>query len=154
MAVGYYSADILDYDGESDNHRFFVAELTAANWSAQGTLRGDYHSALANVTQGVRARYRYGNRTVVSTSAASSANAQRELKMLVAYHDDTTGVAEKPLELPCPDLSNLDPGDHAHFYIGDTSVIDALITAFEAYVLSSAGNAVVVDELTLVGRSL
>lgn len=151
---GFVSFDIKDYDGESGNHRFETAALTAANWSAQATLRGDYAIALNNIILGVRARYRYGNRTILSTSPASSQNAQRELRMLVQYHDTVTGDALKPLELPCPDLANLDPGDHSHFYIGDTGEIDALVAAFEAYVVSPAGNAVEVDELTLVGRRL
>jgi hypothetical protein len=151
---GFVSFDIKDYDGESGNHRFETTMLTAANWAAQATLRGDYAIALNNIILGVRARYRYGNRTIVSTSAASAPVAQRELKMLVQYHDTVTGDAIKPVELPCPNLNNLDPGDHTHFYIGDADVIDALITAFEAYVVSPAGNAVEVDELSLVGRRL
>lgn len=155
MTTGFYSATMLDYDGESDNFRGQVAALSAANFAAQATLRGDFHSALANVTLGVRQSERFGNDTFVSGIPAADANAQRELKMLVQWHDGTTDDVVPSIELPCPDLSNLDPSDRSHFNIGDADVIDDLVTALEAVCVNPATyNALVVDELTLVGRRL
>jgi hypothetical protein len=154
MSIGFYSVDVKDYDGEAANHRFYTTVLTAANWAAQATARGDYNVALSAIILGTVQRQRYGIRTKVSRAAASDALAQRELKMLVQYHDDSTGEVMKPLLLPCPDLTNLDPADRSHFNIGDGDVIDAFVTAFEAYIIANYSHAVVIDELTLVGRRL
>jgi hypothetical protein len=154
-AVGFYSATIIDYDNEADNIRGEVVALSAANFSAQATLRGNWHSALGNLILGVRKSERFGNDTFVSGIASADANAQRELKMLVQWHDSVTDDVVPSIELPCPDLSNLDPNDRAHFNIGDESVIDALVTALEAVAVNPLTyNALVVDELTLVGRRL
>jgi hypothetical protein len=154
MAEGFVSYDIKDYDGEAANHRFATTVLTAANWSAQATLRGDYSIALAAIIGGILQWTRYGNRTRVSAAAASNVLAQRELKMMVQYHDASTGEIMKPLLLPCPNLVNLDSADRAHFNIGDGDVIDDLVDALEAYLIVNTNHAVVVDEMTLVGRRL
>jgi len=151
---GIYSANILDYDSESANFRCKTVALTAANWSAQAILRGDFAIAFTAIINGVVKSHKYGNVTEVSSVPSSNPLAQRELKMVVHYHDAVTSVVQKPLELPCPDLTHLDPNDRVHFNIGDADHIDAFITAFEAVALSDALNAVEVDELTLVGRRL
>jgi hypothetical protein len=70
---------------------------------------------------------------------------------LVQYHDSTTG-RKYSVELPTADPAMIDPNDRAHAAIGDAGPVDAFITAFEAVVISRDGNAVVVDEITLVGR--
>jgi len=152
--AGFLSANILDYDGESANFRVGAMVLNFANWTMQATMRGDFMIALAAMIVGTIKGYKYGNRTEVSSVPATSPLAQRELKMVVSYHDAVTSAVMKPVEFPCPDLTHLDPGDRAHFQIGDLGHVDAFITAFEALVLSDALNAVEVDEITLVGRRL
>lgn len=153
MTTGFYVATIKDYDGETSSFAFDVPVLSAANWSGQATARGDMLIELNSIIAGLVVAQKYGNRTVYAVTPAAVANAQRESKMLVQYHDAVTNE-RLTCEIPCPDLSNLDAGDRAHFNIGDASVIDALVSAFEDYVLSPALNAVVVDELTHVGRRL
>lgn len=153
MTSGFFSATLKDYDSESANMRVHTTVLSAANWAAEATARGDFESGIVAMSSGNLQSYRYGNRVPVATGKATFVQAQREIKMLVQFHDATTGERNS-VEIPCPKLTALDPGDHAHFYIGDGDIVDAFTDAFEAYVLSLAGNAVVVDELSLVGRKL
>jgi len=153
MALGFFSADFLDYDSEAANLRGHTVLLTAANWAAKATLMGNFMSAVTALTAGVIRSYRYGNYDVVGYGPATSPNAQRELKMLVRFVD-TVNNRPDSIELPCPDLANLDPNDRANFEIGDAGVIDAFVTAFEAYAMSIDLNPVTITELTLVGRRL
>jgi len=151
--AGYYAASIADYDGEIGTLQFAVAALTAANFAAEGTKRGDFDIALQAIIGGVRQREQFGNRIVSSLEVATSEAAQRELKWLVQYHD-ATSLKRYSLEIPTALVTVLDPNDRAHAEIGDAGVVDAFITAFTAYALTPDGNAPVVDEITLVGRPL
>jgi hypothetical protein len=143
----------MDYDGETGTLQFPIAAITAENFSAQATLRGDFNIALQAIIEGVRQREQFGNRIVSSLDVASSESAQRELKWLVQYHDATT-LKRYQCEVPTADTAALDANDRAHADIGDADVVDAFVTAFEAYALTPDGHAPVVDEITLVGRRL
>jgi len=150
---GFTNWSYLDYDSEVGRMQVHSAPRTAANWAAQETLEGDLQIALAAIVLGTQIQTSVGNRTtVIAPVPPAEQEAQRELKALVQYYDSTTGK-KYSLEIPSPDLANLDPGDKSHFNIGDAGVIDAFIAAFEAYALSDDGNAVVVTEMTLVGRN-
>jgi len=151
--AGTYSASICDYDGEMGTLQMGVAALTAANFAAQATLRGDFDIALQAIIEGVRQRENFGNRIVESLEVAADQTAQRELKWLVQYHD-ATSLKRYSLEIPTAAVDVLDPNDRAHAHIGDAGVVDAFITAFEAYALTPDLHAPVVDEITLVGRAL
>lgn len=80
----------------------------------------------------------------------TGATAVRELALLVTYQDDTTSK-KYHIAIPGPDTSklvagtdNIDPAD---------ADWQAFVTAFEAGVLSEAGNAVSVLSGKLVGRN-
>lgn len=150
---GAYQASLVDYDGEVSSMRFAVTPLTAENWATQSTLRGDFNSALQSIILGVRAREKYGNEVVSSLERAASDAAQRELKWLVSYHDGTT-LKRYSFEIGTADTSVLDPNDRPHAAIGDAGVVDAFIAALEAYGVTPDGNAMIVDEITLVGRPI
>jgi hypothetical protein len=69
----------------------------------------------------------------------------------VSFHDTIT-FARYNIQVPTADSDLLDANDRAHARIGDAGYVDDFITKFNAYALSDAGNAVVVDEIALIGR--
>jgi len=150
---GRFSATFSDFDGEKANTGVHCEILSAANYDAQATLRTAFNAALIAMQIGEFQSSQYGNVSVQSISKSDDADAQRERKWRVDYHDATTFKAYR-IEIPCADSSLLDPQDRAHAEIGDAGVVDAFIAAFEAYALSEVGNAIVVDEITMVGRNV
>lgn len=150
---GFSSQTWTDYDGEHSNVRVHCVPLTAANFDAQATLRAALNVAVANITLGVLHKNMYGGEDLVSNNKATDVAAQRELKWLVSYIDDTT-MTKYSIEIPTADVAQLDPNDRAHAEIGDAGVVDAFVTAFEAFARSPVGNSVTVEEITLVGRML
>lgn len=148
---GFLSRTYADYDNERSNFRVRVPALTAANFDAQATLHNNLVIAIAGMVNGVLVKSAVGNEDLVALGPASDPATQRELKWLVQYHDGST-LRRYSVEMPCADTSVLDPNDRAHAHIGDAGPVDAFITAFQNVVLSPTGGAVVVDEITLVGR--
>jgi len=148
---GYDVQTWADYDGEHSAVRMRTAAITAANFDAQAVLRASLHVATAGIVVGVLNKNAYGNEDIVSLDKASDDAAQRELKWLVGYHDATT-LKRGSYEIPTADTDQLDPNDRAHAHIGDADVVDAYITAAEAFFKTGDGNAIVIDEITLVGR--
>lgn len=154
MAEGFYRASIRDYDNEIGVVRVAVALLTAANFDAQATLRGNFATALNNMTAAdTVSSYSHGNDSVANITPASDPAAQRELKWLVQWHE-TGQVKPYRMTIPCADTSLLDPNDRSHAEIGDAGTVDAFVTAFEAFVVGPNGSAAIVDEITLVGRNV
>lgn len=151
--TGFLSVSYADYDNEMANLRLHVAPITAANHDAQVALHAALRLAIAGISNGVLVKDSYGNEQKVNFGPASAPATQRELKYLVQYHDGVT-LQRLSAEVPCADTATLDPNDRAHAQIGDSGVVDAFVDAFEDVVKSPAGNAVVIDEITLVGRQL
>jgi len=149
--IGFMTLSVADYDNEVGNIRVRVAAITAANHDAQVTLHDSLVTAIDGICNGLKIKRTYGNENVLAVGPDSNTGTQRELKWLVSYHDSST-LRRYSLELPCADVGQLDPNDRAHAEIGDAGVVDAFITAFEAVAKSPVGNAVTVDEITLVGR--
>jgi len=153
-SIGYANRSYYDYDSEIGTLRVYCTVRTAANFDAQGTLLAALWTAIDAITLGGLYKHEFGTRfTDPNPVIPASQSAQRELKFLVQYHDTVTGK-RLSMELPCADPAQLDPDDRAHAHIGDADVVDAFITAFEAFALSEVGNAVAVDEITLVGRRI
>lgn len=154
MAVqGFDYNGWADYDNEVSGSRVNATALTAANFDAQGSLRAAYHAGIAGIVNGVLVTQQYGNFEHPAVGPAAAAATQRELKWRVDFHDNVTKKKYK-IELPCADTSVLDANDRAHAAIGDAGAVDAFVEAMEDYVLSDVGNAIIVDEITLVGRLL
>lgn len=95
------------------------------------------------------------DRVKVSDGAAASDVARRELKLLITYEDTVTHQLYQT-ELPAPDLTNgglwsdSDPEQPEYTDPAWT----ALVTAFEAVVVSPDSNAVTVRSGKIVGRNL
>jgi len=152
-AKGFDAQTWTDYDGERTNMRIHVTPLTAGNFAAQAGLMATYHTKAAGLVLGVLQKNTWGLEDLVSNDKATDDAAQRELKWLISYHDAVT-QKKYSAELGTADTTKLDPNDRKHAFIGDGADVDDFVTAFEAYAISEVGNAVVVDEITLVGRPL
>lgn len=153
MATGMASFTFRDYGNEVSTVRVRQTTLTAANFDAQGTLRGTFASALVAMTEVTPVDgFAYGNEQVNDVEGASSVYAQREAKWLVQYHE-SGGTKRYSFEIPCAKLTLLDPDDKKHANIGDSGVVDAFVDAAEAFVLGPNGSAIVIDEITHVGRN-
>jgi hypothetical protein len=154
MATGYNGMTLRDYDNEVGRVRVRQETLTAANFDAQAALRGAFESAVVTMTEcAALASFSYGNEQTNSIVGAASTYAQRELKWLVQYHE-SGGTTPYSMTIPCAKTTLLDPNDKKHAHIGDAGVVDAFVTAFEAFVLGPNGSATVVDDITLVGRNV
>lgn len=149
---GVYNQTRIDYNGEKSTVRFKVPVISAANFAAQEALRAAFGTSIAGICGGVFNKYQWMNEDFLSEDKATDPLDQREIKWLVSYGDDVTGQ-RYTLELPCADLTKLDPNDRAHANIGDAAEVDAFVAAFEAFALSPDGNAVTVQEITFVGRN-
>lgn len=148
---GKASFSQADYDGEVTTTSVTVPALTAANFDSQATLRNALMAAIQGITLGEYQRTEFGNVVLSSISPSNDTAAQREKKWLVDYHD-TTSLKRYSFEIGCADTDQLDAQDRAHAEIGDAGVVDAFVSAAEAYILSPTGGAIVVDEITFVGR--
>lgn len=142
-----------DYDSEVGTVSLRGADLTAVNFDAQVTALATLAASIASITLGAQLSNTLARNNIVGIGPASDPAAQRETKWLVQYHDDVT-FKRYTAEIPCADHDQLDPNDRAHAHIGDGSVVDQFVTDFEAFVVSEAGNAVTIDEITLVGRNV
>ena len=152
-AKGSLVLSVKDYSGEIGRTSFHVPVITAANFTAQETLRNALIAAYGDMIWGTLQKTDFGNAELLSQALPVNTAAERESKWMVQYHDMTT-LQKYRLEIPAADQSLKDTNDHAHADIGDAGVVDAFIAAFEAYARTADGNVPVVDEITFVGRNL
>jgi hypothetical protein len=151
MANGSYLRTLKDYGGEKTTFKIRTAELSAANFDAQATLRAALATAIAGITTGVYTRIAYGNEETQEVANPSDPFCQREMKWVIHYRE--TGGGLYRCELGTADLDQLDPNDREHANIGDAGVVDAFVSAFEAYAKGPGGGAVTVVEIEFVGRN-
>jgi len=147
-----YTRTMTDYGAETTTFRVNTTPLTAANFDAQVALQVALGVAIVGITRGTLQKIVYGNE-IQSPGVSSDPFAQREIKWLIRYIDDTTGEPFR-VELGCADMDALDPNNRGFANIGDGDVVDAFVSAFEDYVLSPNGNAVSVTSIELVGRNI
>lgn len=150
---GRLSVKMRDYGGEEGTFGVRATILDAANFDAQATLRNAFIDAVEDISLGLLGGYNYGNHVLTTLSNPAAEEAQRELKWLVQYHDNST-LQSYWFEVPCADPAQLDPNDRAHANIGDAGVVDAFVAAAEAYILSPTGGSITIDEITLEGRNV
>lgn len=147
-----YLRTMRDYDGEPTTFTVPSETLTAANFDAQVALNVALGVAIVGITRGEMARISYGN-DIFGVLKSDDPLCQRENRWLVRYHDVTTGKNLRR-ELGTADLTLLDPNNRGFAQIGDAGPVDAFVTAFEAFVLSDAGNAVEIDSIQFVGANI
>jgi len=146
-----------DFDGERSTIAAEGITITAANLDAQEALMDAIISAITGVTSGVlRSTQKVFSDVDLSEALASSEWAQRETKWLLTLYDATANKRFKR-ELPCADLTLLDetetdPALRKSLPLAGGAGL-ALVTAYEAFMISPWGNAVVVESVVHVGRN-
>lgn len=148
---GRFSCSLTDYDNEHGNLGFNIPVLTAANFDAQQTLMNTFIAALMDMVLGYRWKNSQAIEVLNNIESPNVPAAQVELKWLVQYHDPTS-LKRYTFEIPTANTARLDENDRSHAEIGDGAEVDAFISALEAYGKTPDGGAIVVDEITLVGR--
>lgn len=147
------SFSVRDYANESSSVGLHIAEVDAANFDTQVAAKATLLSALDGVSLG---NFIKSQLTVdidkAQPAPASDPNAQRELKWLVRAFD-SVDYDPVSIEIPCADLSLLDPVNQDRMVIASGAGA-TLVSALEAHALSKAGNAITVNEIVLVGRNL
>lgn len=154
--TGNFSIRYTDYDAEPSTASGACAVLTAVNFDAQAAAYLSFRDALAAITKGLRVGYSHGldEQTLAAKTAASDPLAQREIKWLVRYTDGVVDPSKTHrMEIPGADLTFLDPNNRGYADLDDADVA-AFVSAFEAFVLSPAGNAVTVDSIQFIGANL
>jgi len=155
MATSLYSLSILDKSKEDgpSSVRLHTTLMTAGNFSAQAGLMDTLRTAITGIITGTPStERRLAADTKLSSVRPTDVNAQREIKWLVTYEDDVTHDVYRA-EIPTADLALLDgPSDHINDLT--TGAIATFVAAFEAVVLSKAGNAVTILDIMFVGKRL
>ncbi len=139
----------VDYDGQKRQLSFPTTVVTAANHDAQKTLHDALIAAILDVTLGNLDFEEYvGDRESIRPLVRpAAAAAQINIQWVVSYVDDVTGAVAN-VRMPCADVT-----DTTLFAAGSNlwDPADAkwvtFISAFEAYVLSEAGNAVSISQV-------
>lgn len=146
---GLYRHSMVDYDGQKRQFSFPTDVVTAANHDAQKTLHDALIAAIVSVTLGNLDFEEYvGDRESIRPIVKPAVfAAQVNIEWVVTYVDDVSGAVAN-VRIPTADVtddtlvmpaSNIwDPTDSAWV---------AFVSAFEAYVLSEAGNAVSVQQV-------
>lgn len=167
--MGDYSVSIRDRSRELSNVRINIGTVTGATLPGYLTTTGALRAAIEGISTGVAAKDEmkvFSNK--LSNAVPASPFAQREIKWLVRYSDDTEffdaptnsihnegyGLIHN-LEIPCANLgltdvlqANSDFADLTH------PAMAAFVDAFEAVALSPANGAVKVVSIEFVGRNL
>jgi hypothetical protein len=144
-----------DYDPERSNVNGQGLTLTAANFDAQHTAAAAFVAGVGGISLGMNISWELTEVNSLQGNPQEPATtplAQRENKWLVGYHE-TTGGERHSMEVPCADLTLLDPNNRGYADLADAAVI-AFVTAFEAFIKSDAGLGVAVDWIKFVGRNL
>jgi len=143
-----------DYGGEKSSFQIPTLDWTSGNYDANQTLVDALVNAVDALTIGLEVKQlRTHSESGAGSGQSSNVNAHRELKWLITFSDDVTGINYQR-EIPCPLLSAAtilqDIGGNAN--VGDTLWTD-FITAFEAVAESPVGNAVSFVTARYVGRN-
>jgi len=143
---------ITDYSAESSNFRVAGVDVSSANYDAQQTQVIALSNAVEGIIIGQLAERAFTSSVAQpDTVAPTDPFAQRELKWLVTYTDDTTGDLQQ-VEIATPDLALLVAGSDLMNVAAGAGA--TFVTAFEAFVRSADGNAVSVVSIRLVGRNI
>lgn len=157
---GSASFTIQDYSREKANSSMNVGVVTGASLPGLLTNLGTFQTALEAVIIGTvfkNALSVYDNPT--GNAKPSNVYAQREIRWIVHYHDNTETFGLEPnnafgraytSEWACPNLSLL---------VTDTDLMNiasgagqTFVTEFQDTFLAPSGGAIVVDYVELVGR--
>jgi len=143
---------ILDYSNEQSSFAVNGESVSSANYDAQQTEAIALSDAVEAISIGTLSKREFTSSIAFPEAGLpTSQYAQRELKWFVRYSDDVNGLKQS-CEIAAPDLTLLVAGTDLMNTAAGAGA--AFVTAFEAFVKSSDGNAVSVDSVQLVGRKL
>lgn len=147
-SAGYIQ--FLDYGKEASSFRWIGKSVTSANYDAELVLVDALRTALEAVTLGNRSRQVVkALDNEISSAAAGSAFAQREIKWLVTMVGDSSGDIYRR-EIPTADLTFLAlNGEDMAAGTERTDLVDALEDLFRG----DGDETVTVDTIKFVGRS-
>jgi len=146
-----FTLSIRDYSNEMSTFSVPGLDLTAANFDAQDGLWDTLQSAIDGVIVGVIGQRKLLAQDIeVSVDLPTNAFAQRELKWLVRWSGNNSGLHTS--ELPTPDASLTLAGTD-NMNIGSGAGL-TFANAFEAVVRGPGDTSVEVQSVILVGRTL
>lgn len=147
---------LSDYSGEKSGLSLNGPTLSSANYDAQIAEVSGIRSALDDITLGVIQQEQVISAVnVLSGSLPTSPYAQREVKLLFTYVDNTTG-ARHTFTVPMPDLAALttSTGSDA-ILLEDAGVMAAFVSAVEGFAVAPVtGNAITIITCRVVGRNI
>jgi hypothetical protein len=161
MANGSYSIGLLDYSNEKTTVRVITGEITAISLPGVLTEVGNLKTAIDNITLGTIATDSlHVADTLYSSVPPTNKAAQREIKWLITYVDNTATIG---VGVPNPGYQkkfSVEAGTaDTSLVVNNTDYMDltaseglALKTAFDALVKSPYGGAADVISVKLVGR--
>lgn len=153
MSTSSGSVSFLDYSNERSATKFRIDQVTAGNYTAQATAVSNLQTAMGGITLGnIASRILTAEETFISRTPATDKAAQRESKWLVRSEDTVTHEIVRH-EIPTADQSLLS-GNSDLITVFPTGVLADFKTAWEAVVVSKAGNAVTLISLEFVGKRL
>lgn len=151
--AGSFSLTVQDAQGETATTSFKCAGDTAGDVSVPDGQADTLVTAIAAVIRGARVVDRRAYKTTEYADARPTTDpyAERELKWLVRARDTVSG---KPVSLTIP-TADLDLAAPSTGLLDISAGVGAnLVSALEAYMLSDDGQAINVESIILVGRSL
>lgn len=154
LMAGTYGLTFREYGtkGKTSIVQVWIPNLTAANFAAQQTLWDAFSAAVQDVSIGnLNKEQIVAEENKLSNASSVNVQAQRENKWHVACTEAGTGN-NVSFEIPCADLT-LIAADGESMDTGSAEYA-ALVAATEAFVRSNDGNAVTVDRIYYVGRSI
>ena len=142
-----YAYSIKDYSGENSSATMYVQDsvTAASDLTALGL-------AIETISRGRTQRVTLSEIVPGTAGPATDEDANRELKLLVAYQDQSTGKLYS-FTIPCILASDFVRVEGTDFVDITQPPMAALVTAFEANGASEFGNAVNVQYAKIVGRN-
>ncbi len=147
--VGLVRASQVDFDGQKRQYSFPTDVVTAANHDAQKTLHDALIAAIDDVSLGNTdfEEYVADRESIRPIILPATASAQINIEWVVTYVDGVSGAVAN-VRLPCADITD------TTLFAASSNLWDptdakwvTFVAAFEAYVLSEAGNAVTVQQV-------
>lgn len=148
IPVGRVTLSLIDYDKDRRQFSLPIAESSAGTYTADLAAVNALRDAVLGISKcELEARDFVASRQETGNAPPSAASAQINIEWKVTYIDDVTGGVET-VRIPGADLdiaNVLLPGSN----VADLTVgaMSTFVTAFEAVVLSDAGNAVSVQQI-------